>query len=253
MAPGTTVKLKREIELGLRGLDVTACKRAAARAGCPKGKLIGITDAYTDADVANIKLFQQAKSLGVDGIIGQHTLDALVPTMDAVAASWYAKFVLPKAPAGALVYPHPSTHHGPAPTRSGLHETGGLPDNWGLDFMAPGGTKLLAPEAGTLSRRSGHDPSQGASGAVKDIFGWSVYIETPAGLVYFATHLGAVGVQVGQQLKAGDVVGSVGNWPGDPGRSHTHLGVTHPAGEAAAKDHICNVAAAPRMPGQTPI
>src|SRR5580765_2283941 len=106
MAPGTTVKLKREIELGIQGLDVKACKRAAARAGFPKGKLMGITDTYTDADVANIKLFQQAKGLDVDGVIGQHTLDALVPTMDAVATSWYGSFVLPKAPAGVgLCYP----------------------------------------------------------------------------------------------------------------------------------------------------
>ena len=253
MATGTTtLKLKREIELGMQGLDVKACKRAAARAGFPKGKLMGITDTYVAADVANIKLFQQAKGLDADGIIGQNTLDALVLSMDATATGWYGSFVLPKAAAAALVYPHASPFNGSAPPKSDLHETGGIPMNWALDFMAPGGTKLVAPEAGTLSRQSGHDPSQGTSGAVNDIFGWSVYIQTPAGLVYFATHLGSVSVQVGQQLKAGDVIGVVGNWPGDPGRSHTHLGVTHPAGIAAAKDRICAVAAAPRMPGQAP-
>ena len=37
--------LKRLIKLGMQGADVKACKRAAARAGFPKMKLGGITDA----------------------------------------------------------------------------------------------------------------------------------------------------------------------------------------------------------------
>ena len=52
-------------------------------------------------------------------------------------------------------------------------------------------------------------------------------------------------------MQPGDVFGHVGHWPNDPGRSHTHLGVTHPSGEAAAKQHICDVAEAAHVAAHT--
>lgn len=148
------------------------------------------------------------------------------------------------------VYPHPLGTPAKAPPRSDLHETSGLANNWALDFMAPGGTRFLAPEAGTITRLSGHRPSEGVIGG--DIYGWNIYLTAPSGVWYFATHLGNRDVTVGQKVRAGDILGHVGNWPGDPGRSHTHLGVTHPAGDRAAKDYICKVAASPRVHGQWP-
>src|SRR5262249_45130829 len=93
--------LKRLIKLGMQGADGKACKRAAARAGFPKTKLSGITAVYTDADVANIKLFQDANGLDHDGKIGEDTLAALVPHMDAFALAMYESFD-PTAVLGAV-------------------------------------------------------------------------------------------------------------------------------------------------------
>ena len=246
MAPGTTVKLKREIELGMRGLDVKACKRAAARAGFPKGKLVGITDTCTDADVANIKLFQQAKGLDVDGVIGQHTLDALVPTMDAVAKSWYGSFVLPKAPAAVeLCYPHPVG--AVSSVCQSLHPTAGLDGNWGIDFCAPGGTPVVAVEKAVVVKLSGHAPTEVIDPGL-GIFGWNIHYATAAGYRYFSTHYGTKKCAVGQQLVPGTLLGEVGQWPGDPGRSHTHLGVTSPKSVDDAKARILSVSKAPRLP-----
>ena len=249
--------LKRLITEGMQGADVKACKRAAARAGFPKMKLAGITDVYTAADVANIKLFQTANGLDHDGKIGNDTFAALLPHMDALALEMYSSFDVAAAAARAaatafvttgLAYPHPLGTGGTfisGGVPGGLHPTRGLGGNFALDFMAPGGTQVLAPEAGTILKLSGHDPSQGVIGP--DIFGFNIYIHTAAGVIYFATHLGDRAVGLNEAVQPGDVIGHVGHWPNDPGRSHTHLGVTHPGGEAQAKQHICAVAAAPHV------
>lgn len=132
------------------------------------------------------------------------------------------------------------------PPRSDLHQTSGLAHNWALDFMAHSGTPVCAPEKCTVFKLSGHDPKLGVvSGSV---FGWSVYLHTPGGIIYFITHLGDRRVSIGQPLGAGDVIGHVGHWPHDEPRSHTHCGVTHPAGENAAKGRILTVAAAEMLP-----
>ncbi len=145
-----------------------------------------------------------------------------------------------------LVYPHPNTWHGPSPPRSDLHETAGLPNNWAIDFMCPGGTRFIAPEAGTITRLSGHNPSEGVIGG--DIYGWNIYLTTSSGIMYFATHLeNRITELLNHRVTVGCILGHVGHWPHDPGRSHTHLGVTHPGGQAAAKDHICAVAKAARV------
>lgn len=144
-----------------------------------------------------------------------------------------------------LIYPHPANLH--RPPYGDLHPTAGLPGNWALDFMAPGGTPFLCPQDGlTVTRFSGHDPSSGVTGG--DIFGWSLYLTSKTGVFYFATHLGDRTCHVGQKVKRGDLLGHVGHWPADPGRSHTHLGVTHPAGKVASVARIEAVAKAPMRP-----
>ena len=146
-----------------------------------------------------------------------------------------------------LCYPHPKGLGLRRPPASGLHETAGLPGNFALDFMAPGGTPLLASQDGTITRLSGHDPALGVRDG--DIFGWSLYLQTsPGKIIYFATHLGDRAVKVGQKVKRGQLLGHVGHWPHDPGRSHTHLGITHPAGYTAAIARIKAVAKAPMLP-----
>jgi len=147
-----------------------------------------------------------------------------------------------------LQYPHPGPRTRPLP--SDLHETAGLPGNWALDFMAPGGTPVYAPQDGlTVTRLSGHDPAEGVIEG--DIFGWNVYLRSDAGVTYFLTHMGDRRLSTGLPLPLGmkvgrrNVIGHVGHWPDDPGRSHTHMGVTHPMGRKPAVARIEAVARAP--------
>lgn len=141
------------------------------------------------------------------------------------------------------VYPHPAGSGG----HSGgfIHVTEGLPGNIALDFMAPGGTALLAPFDGKITKLSGHDPQTGVHGA--DIFGWSIYLERADGLFAYMTHEGVRDCFVGEQVKEGQKIGAVGHWPHDPGRSHTHLGITSPRGTRDATEQLLKIAAAPRV------
>jgi len=145
-----------------------------------------------------------------------------------------------------LCYPHPAGHHLSRPPNSDLHPTAGLANNWALDFMAPGGTPFLCPQDSYVSRFSGHDPVSGVTSG--SVFGWSLYLQTSGGVIYFATHLGDRTCHVGQHVKRGDLLGHVGHWPNDPGRSHTHLGVTHPMGKQASVARIEAVAHAVMLP-----
>ena len=143
-----------------------------------------------------------------------------------------------------LCYPHPRGASSIVNEKA-LHPTAGLAHNWALDYMAPGGTEVLAVESGTVWKCSGHDPATGVHDG--DIYGWNVYLITRDGLVYFYTHLGERYVKYGQKVLKGEVIGKVGHWPHDEGRSHTHLGVTHPVGDRASKRACLNVAEAPHV------
>lgn len=127
------------------------------------------------------------------------------------------------------------------------HLTAGLGGYWwAIDFCAPGGTKILAVESGEIYRLSGHDP-RGGSNDVIGIFGWSTYWHTPEGYDYFLTHQGARSVTIGQQINVGQVIGTVGHWPDDPPRSHSHLAVRSPKSSADGKRRIREIANAMRV------
>lgn len=90
------LKLPRQIELGSRGRDVKALKRALREAGyVPKGvKLTNTFDADTDAAVRS---FQGAKRLEVDGQVGPNTFKALLPHYDRYSR-WLVRQVKPDVP-----------------------------------------------------------------------------------------------------------------------------------------------------------
>jgi hypothetical protein len=128
----------------------------------------------------------------------------------------------------------------------GLHETAGLPGYWAIDFICKAGLGIVAVEDATITRFSGHDPSDDQ--ADKDgVYGWSTWYETPSGYLYFATHQGRryPTLRPGMKVQAGDLIGYVGDqrYRSD----HLHLGVTSPKGETDAKAHIKKVAASPRV------
>jgi hypothetical protein len=138
--------------------------------------------------------------------------------------------------------------NGPHESVGPVHTTEGIPGNMARDFIAPGGTVIVAPFAGVITELSGHDPATGTHGPYRDVFGWSTYLERADGVEIYMTHQGYRSVKVGQKVKAQQPIGSVGHWPGDPGRSHTHAGVTSPRGTRDATAIINAIAAAPKTP-----
>lgn len=150
-----------------------------------------------------------------------------------------SKPVLPK-----LVYPHALGYS--SGVCQDIHETAGLPGNMAIDFCAPGNTYVVAPADCEIVKLSGHDPSYVIDPGL-GIFGYSIHFVSSGGYRWFSTHFGKVFVRVGQRLKRGDALGLVGWWPGDPGRSHSHIGVTSLHGRADAIRLIKLVAKAPRV------
>jgi murein DD-endopeptidase MepM/ murein hydrolase activator NlpD len=143
------------------------------------------------------------------------------------------------------VYPHPA--NAVSAICQGLHQTDGLYGNWAIDFCAPGGTKVVAVEDAKITRLSGNNPNEGDYGP--GIFGWSIHYETAMGYRYFSTHYGtrSPSLSEGDRVNCGEVLGTVGSWPGNPGRSHTHLGVTSPLGTADAKKRILEISTSPKV------
>jgi murein DD-endopeptidase MepM/ murein hydrolase activator NlpD len=128
----------------------------------------------------------------------------------------------------------------------GLHETAGVTGNWSIDFICKAGLGIVAVEAATVTRFSGHDPSDDSADA-QGVYGWTTWYRTPAGYLYFATHQGRryPTLRVGDRVEAGDLIGFVGDQRFRP--DHLHLGVTSPKGEADAKQRIQAVANAARV------
>jgi hypothetical protein len=138
-------------------------------------------------------------------------------------------------PALTLVYPFPSNVA--AYRCQGLHETGGLPGNWALDWCAPPGSPLVAVERAVITRLSGSDPDTDRPDPY-GVFGWTTYYRPVKGGEWFWTHQGkrALGIHVGQTVEAGDPVGFVGDQAYRP--DHIHGGYSSPLGEAAARRHV---------------
>jgi murein DD-endopeptidase MepM/ murein hydrolase activator NlpD len=128
----------------------------------------------------------------------------------------------------------------------GLHETGGLPGYWALDFICKAGLGIVAPEAGVVRKFSGRDPSDDSADAI-GAYGWTTYLQTKAGYTYFITHQGRryPTLRVGMQVQAGDLLGYVGDQRFRP--DHAHVAVHSPKSEADAKARITAVSKAPRV------
>ena len=128
----------------------------------------------------------------------------------------------------------------------GLHPTAGLAHNWAIDFICHAGLGIVSPEAGTVTRFSGHDPSDDTADK-NGVYGWTTYLRTAAGYTYFITHQGRrlASLRVGQHVQPGDLLGFVGDQRYRP--DHAHIGVTSPKGEADAKARITAVSKARRV------
>lgn len=95
------------------------------------------------------------------------------------------------------------------------HQTSGLPLYPALDTAFTAGAKVIAPEAGVVTRLSG-GPSAG----------YSVYVTGESGLRYYFTHMNPERADLGPIAK-GEKIGVVGSPSRFPGArvAHVHLGV----------------------------
>ena len=235
----------------LNNPGVKGIKRGAIRGGYLAQDLPTITDDFgVDLEKALAKM-QREFELEITGQYGLGTWEIyrrLAVPVGGPHAGEYAMDAagckLVKEDLIRMCYPHPLGSQ--SSICQGLHETFGLGGSWAQDFCAPGGTKVLAVERGEIIRLSGSSPSLPPQNTV-GIWGWSIQLETPEGYVYFTTHYGSRNVTLGDVVEVGDVIGVVGNWPGDPGRSHTHYSVRSPKGTADAKKRILAVGAATRI------
>lgn len=230
---------------------VKGLKRGMIRLGHLNQDLGSETDDFGEEFEDALRRYQRRNDLQASGQYGRGTWLALRSerltegpnagdyAMDALALKYVREDNL------KMVYPHPEGSL--SQICQGLHATAGLTGNWAIDFCAPGGTKVLAVERAKIVRLSGRDPSLGANQAI-GIFGWSIHFETSDGYRYFSTHYGArAALRIGQLVDVGQVLGTVGHWPGDPARSHLHLGVTSPLGIADAKKRITAISKATRI------
>jgi hypothetical protein len=103
------------------------------------------------------------------------------------------------------------------------HDTAGLAGYPAIDVFASPGTGVLSPVDGVVSRFSGHSPSEGAYAGAGGPFGWSMYLDG-AKASYFLTHFGSRSVHPGQHVRHGDLLGTVGDYPGGV-PDHIHEGV----------------------------
>lgn len=107
----------------------------------------------------------------------------------------------------------------------GVHATDGLKGYPAMDFMAPAGTPVLAVVDGKIRRWSGSDPANGPVGNIHGPFGFSIYLAGSSGSDFYYTHLGTRRRSPGQPVRAGDIVGTIGNYARWGGANHAHIGV----------------------------
>lgn len=244
----TRARFTREMRGGEVGPDVEGVGRALARAGFLSGlplfmsKLPAFRRTYNQSKRDGVNRARAKIKLPQNGVYNRQVheylerLDAFDPYAQKLMLDW--------APAPTLVFPFGVDAHITICQR--LHETGGLPGNWAIDFCCVPGTGILAPERATVTRFSGHPPSDDHSDAL-GIFGWTTYLQTPKGYLYFITHQGSrtPSLKVGMRVEAGDLLGWVGNQRYRP--DHLHLGVSSPLGPSDAKRRIVAVSQAGRI------
>jgi len=234
----------------LKGKDVEAVRRGCIRFLKDDKLWAGFVEmpvaqrrTFGSGMKALVKRAERKAKLSADGVAGP-ALNRVLDKEGGYDAVSYRLFAEWHASQLVLCYPHPQGYVSDICQK--LHRTAGLSGNWAYDFCAAGGTPVVAVVAAEVVKISGYPPDAVIDSST-GIFGWNLHYQTPDGYRWFSTHYGSLAVRVGQALRVGQRVGFVGRWPGDPGRSHTHLGVTSPHGDADSKAWIMRVANGPRV------
>lgn len=244
----TPARFTRSMKGGEFGPDVEGVGRALARAGFLGGlaqfmsKLPSFRRTYNDSKRKSVNKARAKIKLAQTGVYDER-VHAYLERLDAFDA-YAQKLMLDYAPAPTLVFPFPLEAR--VSLCQGLHETGGLPGNWAIDFCCVPGTWILAPERATVTRFSGHPPGDDHADAI-GVFGYTTYLQTPKNYVYFITHQGSrlPTLKVGMRVEPGDQLGQVGDQRFRP--DHAHIGVSSPLGPSDAKKRITAVSKAGRI------
>jgi murein DD-endopeptidase MepM/ murein hydrolase activator NlpD len=213
----------RLLKLGSVGKDVRAVKRGLARAG--HGRLaMSLNPMMGPFAVRHLKNYQEKKPpLEVDGKYGTESHKRLIESFDALARQLYEQASKETAIPVGPDSPIPGGSLQLLEDFSPTHATAGLTGFPAVDLFANPGTVVLAPENGTVIRLSGRDPSEG--GRPGGAYGFSIHLDSPSGR-YFMTHFATRDVTEGQQVTAGQPIGTVCDSAvsGKPNTSHIHHG-----------------------------
>ena len=108
---------------------------------------------------------------------------------------------------------------GPRPISSGYFDPNYPPSenrqHLGIDILAPTGTAVYAPVEGDIVTDRTGDP---------DVMQAYLVIRVRGGVEHVLGHIAST-VRVGAHVKAGQQVGTIRSWPGQPRRSHVHWGI----------------------------
>ena len=181
-------------------------------------KLVGGADgSFGNATMAAITVFQLTNGLTLTGTITQEVADKLgLADSDTSTA---ASFKLERFPIQGQCY-YGNTWH--APRGNGrLHE--------GVDVIAAEGNLLYAVVDGTITKQYWDRPGALAGNGLR--------VAQDNGTYFTYLHMSgfAPGIKIGTKVKAGDVVGFVGN-TGSSATAHLHFEI-HPSGGAAVNPY----------------
>ncbi|MFT4773843.1 MAG: peptidoglycan hydrolase-like protein with peptidoglycan-binding domain [Ilumatobacter sp.] len=181
-------------------------------------KLVGGADgSFGNATKAAISTFQKANGLTVTGTVTQEVADKL--GLAEADTSTAASVKLDRFPIQGQCW-YGNTWH--APRGNGrLHE--------GVDVIAAEGKLLYAVVDGTITKQYWDKPGATA--------GYGLRVAQNDGTYFTYLHMSgfAPGIEVGTKVKAGDVVGFVGN-TGSSATPHLHFEI-HPSGGAAVNPY----------------
>ncbi|MDW3213033.1 MAG: peptidoglycan-binding protein [Ilumatobacteraceae bacterium] len=203
---------------GEKGARVIALQSALVRAGVTlRGGVDGDFGGGTSAAVMD---FQRANGLGVTGKVSDATAEKLglerMPEPSAPDPSTVELEVFPVQ--GKCYYGD-----------SWGYPRGGGRVHLGVDIIAPEGKLLYAVADGTITKVYADYPGS--------LSGNGVRLTMADGTYFFYAHMVGVadGIDVGTKVKAGQIVGAVGN-TGNSGTAHLHFEV-HPQGGAAVNPY----------------
>lgn len=219
--------------LGDRGNEVASVQQLLINSGVPvRGGADGIFGPVTQAAISS---FQQAQGLPVTG-----TLDLRAALfLGFVSGATPPSAVPPSAPAPAPTPGAPAAPvEPPAPVISAFPVLGPcyFADTWqaprsggrrheGVDIIAKPGTPIYAVTNGTITRQFFDQPGSLGGNALR--------LTAPNGTYFHYAHLStfADGIKIGSVVRAGEVIGFVGN-TGNSSTPHLHFEY-HPGGGAA--------------------